>query len=192
MVSALVPDTRSVSMKRLPLSILLLISLPMGTALAQEPMGGDNAATRSVAPLYETVKGYIIAAAEQMPEGNYGYRPTEEVRSFGEIVGHVANAMYFFCGTVNGTSTQGPENYEERTDKAGLVAGLKTSFQNCDSAYGIDDATAMQEVDFFGQTGTKLWVLTFNVAHEWEHYGNLVTYMRENGMVPPSSQGGGM
>jgi hypothetical protein len=98
--------------------------------------------------------------------------------------------MYFFCGTVNGTETRAPENLEERTSKAGLVEAIGTSFANCDPAYSIEDSEAMSEVEFFGQTGTKLWVLTFNVAHLWEHYGNVVTYMRENGMVPPSSQGG--
>ena len=177
-------------MKRLSLVALLLAILPGGTVLAQDPTGASNAATGSVAPLYAAVKEYLIAAAEQMPEQNYSYRPTEEVRSFGEIVGHVADVMYFFCGTIMGTPTQGPETYEALTDKAGLVAGLKTSFQNCDAAYGIDDDTAMQDVEFFGQTGTKLWGLTINLTHDWEHYGNLVTYMRENGMVPPSSQGG--
>jgi uncharacterized damage-inducible protein DinB len=154
-----------------------------------EHMEGHTSAVEAVAPLYETVKGYIIAAAEQMPEENYGFRPTEEVRTFGEIVGHVANAMYFFCGTVNGTETQAPENFEARTTKSGLVEAARTSFGNCDAAYAIDDPSAMEEVEFFGQTGTKLWVLTFNIAHTWEHYGNLVTYMRENGLVPPSSQG---
>lgn len=187
-------------MKRLSFAVLLLTLLPVGQLAAQEHMHGEeeahehmqghNVAVKSVAPLHEMVKGYLIAAAEQMPEEHYGYRPTEEVRSFGQIVGHVANALYFFCGTASGGEARGPENYEERTTKAGLVEAIKDSFSKCDAAYAIDDATAMEEVDFFGQTGTKLWVLSFNNAHNWEHYGNLVTYMRANGLVPPSSQGG--
>ncbi len=63
-------------------------------------------------------------------------------------------------------------------------------FAQCDTAYAMDDAKAMEELEFLGNTGTRLWVLTFNTAHNWEHYGNLVTYMRANGHVPPSSQGG--
>ncbi len=187
-------------MKRLSLAALLLAFLPAAPLFAQEHAHAENgshghmqsqdAAVKSVAPLYETVKGYLIAAAEQMPADKYSFKATDEVFSFGEIVGHQANAMYFFCGTVNGTSTQGPANYQEMTDKAAIVEGLKTSFANCDKAYGINDAAAMEEVEFFGQTGTKLWVLSFNLAHSWEHYGNLVTYLRLNGMVPPSSQGG--
>ena len=187
-------------MKRLSLAFLLLALLPDAPLFAQEHMHAEeeahehmqshNTAVMSVAPLHEIVKGYLIAAAEQMPEEDYGYRPTEEVRTFGQIVGHVANALYFFCGTAAGTPAQGPENYEERTTKAGLVEAIKDSFSMCDAAYAIDDASAMEEVEFFGQTGTKLWVLSFNNAHNWEHYGNLVTYMRAKGHVPPSSQGG--
>ena len=186
-------------MKRLSLAVLLLALLPANQLVAQDHMHGEeaqehmeghDAAVKSVAPLHETVKGYLIAAAEQMPEEFYGYRPTEEVRTFGQIVGHVASSMYFFCGTVTGGEARGPEGLEERTSKAELVEAIKGSFENCEAAYSIDDATAMEEVDFFGQTGTRLWVMTFNLAHNWEHYGNLVTYMRANGLVPPSSQGG--
>jgi uncharacterized damage-inducible protein DinB len=155
-----------------------------------EHMQVHDAAVKSLAPLYEMVKGYLTAAAEQMPEEKYSFRPTDEVFTFGEIVGHAANAMYLFCGTVKDSSTQAPANYQEMTSKAAIVEGLTGSFANCDNAYAIDDATAMEEVEFFGQTGTKLWVLGFNLAHSWEHYGNLVTYLRLNGMVPPSSQGG--
>jgi len=189
-------------MKRLITALSFLALVPMGQLLAQEHMhdtdeGHENmqghaALIQSVAPLYESVRGYLIASAEQMPEDKYAYRPTEEVRTFGQIVGHVANALYMFCGPVKGTEGQPPENFEERTSKAGLVEALKGGFANCDDAYAIDDAAAMEEVQFFGQTGSKLWVLNFNNSHLWEHYGNLVTYMRENGMVPPSSQGGGM
>jgi len=136
------------------------------------------------------VQGYLIAAAEQMPEEFYGYQPTEEVRTCGQIVGHVANALYMFCGTASGAGPQGPEHLEERTLKAGLVEAIKLGFSQCDAAYAIDDAKGMEEVEFFGQSGTRLWVLTFNIAHNWEHYGNLVTYMRANGLVPPSSQAG--
>lgn len=134
----------------------------------------------------------LIAAAEQMPEEFYGYRPTEEVRTFGQIVDHVANALYMFCGTASGGEARGPENFEERTSRAGLVEAIKLGFSQCDAAYAMDDMKAMEEVEFFGQTGTRLWVMTFNLAHNWEHYGNLVTYMRANGLVPPSSQGGNL
>lgn len=173
-------------MKRLPLSLVLLALVPVGPVLAQDT------AVQSIAPIHDMVKGYLIASAEQMPEELYSYRPNEEVRTFGQIIGHVANAQYMFCGTATGEGGRGPENFEERTTKAGLVEAITMAFAACDAAYAMNDAKALEEVQFFGNTGTRLWVLSFNVAHNWEHYGNLVVYFRANGMVPPSSQGGGM
>jgi len=148
-----------------------------------------QAAVGSIAPLFEMVKGYIIASAEQMPAELYSYRPTPEVRTFGEILGHVAMGQYWFCGAASDTPAD-PDNFEEITDKAEMVAAVRGAFDFCSKAYAMDDAMAMEEMEFFGQTGTRLWVLNFNAVHTWEHYGNLVTYMRANGMVPPSSQGG--
>jgi len=189
-------------MKRPSLFLLLLALFPLGGLHAQGPLPespvevtptpAQGSLMASVAPLYETVKGYIIASAEQMPEELYSYRPTDEVRTFGQILGHVAGAQYMFCGAATGEGGQPPENFEERTTKAGLVEAVRMGFEACDAAYRMNDQTAMEEVEFFGNTGTRLWVLNFNLAHTWEHYGNLVVYFRLNGMVPPSSQGGGM
>ena len=189
-------------MKRIFLPILMLALIPAAPLLAQEQMHdaveeqehmeGHDAAVKAIAPLHEMVKGYLIASAEQMPEELYSYRPNDEVRTFGQIIGHVANAQYMFCGNATGGTAQPPENFEERTTKAGLVEAIKMGFAACDAAYAMDDAEAMEEVEFFGNTGTRLWILNFNATHSWEHYGNLVVYFRANGMVPPSSQGGGM
>lgn len=189
-------------MTRLVPLALLLALLPTGRASAQEHVHdamsehehqeGHAGLVASVAPLFEMVKGYIVAAAEEMPEDKYSYQPVPEVRSFGQILGHVANAQYMFCHAVTGKEGGPPENFEERTTKAGLVEAVKMAFAACDAAYALDDARVMEEMQFFGQTGSRLWVLNFNVAHNWEHYGNLVTYLRANGLVPPSSQGGGM
>lgn len=153
------------------------------TEVAQESF----AVVGSVTPLFEMVKGYMIASAEQMPEDLLTYRPTPDVRTFGEILGHVAMTQYWFCNTVVGSGPE-PENYEELTAKADLVSAVRTAFDHCAGAYGINDTLAMGEVELWGETNTRLWVLTFNLTHAWEHYGNLVTYMRANGMVPPSSQ----
>lgn len=187
-------------MKHLTLSVLLLCLLPAGQLMAQEHMHDEadehehmehhDAAVKAIAPLFQTVKGYLMASAELMPEELYSYRPTEEVRTFGEIIGHVASAQYLFCGTATDGTAQPPEDFEKRTTKAGLVEAIKMGFEACEEAYAMDDMKAMEEVQFFGNTGTRLWVLNFNVTHNWEHYGNLVVYFRANGIVPPSSQGG--
>jgi uncharacterized damage-inducible protein DinB len=166
--------------------VALLMAAP---ASAQTSGDGSVAGVRS---LYETVRGYITAAAEQMPEDKYSFRPTEEVRSFGEIIGHVANSGYMFCAPVLGEKPPSQPDAEKLTSKAELVAAVKASFAYCDKAHQLSGADASAALQFFGQPQTKLSVLAFNKGHDFEHYGNLVTYMRLNGMVPPSSQGGGM
>ncbi len=172
-------------MKRAFGFFLLLALAPVGETVAQD------AAMNGVVPLYEQVKGHILASAELMPEELYSYRPTEEVRTFGQILGHIAGTQYYFCGAITGENARPPENFEERTTKAGMIEALNTSFSNCEAAYAIHDAEALESVDFFGSSRPKLGVLNFNSVHNWEHYGNLVVYFRANGIVPPSSQPSG-
>lgn len=172
-------------MKRL----LLLLALVPAPALAQ-----DGASTGpvmgSVAPIYRQGTGYILAAAEQMPEADYGFKPTPEVRSFGQLVGHVANAQFMICAAALGEASAATQNYEQVTGKAALIEGLRASGAVCDRAYAQSDEAALQMEQLFGQERTRMYALVLNAAHNLEHYGNLVTYLRLKGMVPPSSQGG--
>jgi uncharacterized damage-inducible protein DinB len=71
-----------------------------------------------------------------------------------------------------------------------LIEGLTASFAYCDPAYRMDEMKAMEETTFFGDKGSRLWVLIYNATHESEHYGNIVTYLRMKGLVPPSTRGG--
>lgn len=165
---------------------LLFIGLMFMPALVQAQGSGVS----SIRPLYEQFRGWLIASAEQMPEAKYSYQPTDEVRTFGQMVGHVANAAYMFCSAALGEENPNSSNFEEVTAKADLVKGVQDAFAYCDKAYAMDGAKAAEEVTFFGQNGSRLWVLNFNAMHNAEHYGNFVTYFRLNSMVPPSSQGG--
>ncbi len=170
---------------------LALTALLLATPLSAQ-MGQGDGSVAGVRGLYQTVRGYITAAAEQMPEDKYSYRPTDEVRTFGQIIGHVANSGYMFCAPVRGQQAPSMPDAEKLASKAEIVAALKASFAYCDAAYQLSAADASAPLQFFGQQHTKLSVLAFNMGHAFEHYGNLVTYLRLNGMVPPSSQGSGM
>jgi uncharacterized damage-inducible protein DinB len=172
--------------------MVLLGALMPGALLAQQmPMsqGGSIAAIR---PLYEQSKGWIISAAEQMPESNYSFKPTPEVRSWGQLIGHVANSQYEFCVPVKGEANPNKTDWEKTTAKADLVKALKDAFAYCDGAFQTPESKAMAQIDFFGRKFSALYVLTFEISHNSEHYGNIVTYMRLKGMVPPSSQRSGM
>lgn len=140
--------------------------------------------------VHNLVKNNLIRAAEKMPEEHYSFRPTPEVMSFGEMLGHVADAQYTYCSSVSGERKPAPGLQKKQLSKAELVAALKEAFAVCDQAIaGLTDAKAVELVPFFGRQMPRLTILTFNTAHNDEHYGNIVTYMRMKGLVPPSSEG---
>ena len=135
------------------------------------------------------VKNNLVRGAEKMPEENYSFKPTPDVRSFGQIIGHVADAQYMICSAVLGEKNPAPDIEKNKTSKADLVQALKDALAYCDKAYdGLTDAQAAQTVKFFGRDQAKATVLSFNTMHNMEHYGNMVTYLRLKGLVPPTSE----
>jgi len=138
---------------------------------------------------YARMKTILVSSAEKMPEENYNFKPTEAVRSYGQIVGHVADAQYNFCSMALGETNPGLKIEQTKTTKADLVAALKDALAYCDKAYdGMTDASGLQTVKMFGMDMPKFGVLNINNAHDMEHYGNLVTYMRLKNIVPPTSE----
>ena len=134
------------------------------------------------------VTGWIERAAEKMPEEEYAFKPDPASRSFGQILGHIADADYLFCSTVLGESSPSPGIEKSKTTKSELRAALHDAFTYCNRAYdALTDAGANETVKAFGQERNKLGALWFNASHNLEHYGNLVVYMRTKGIVPPSS-----
>ena len=135
------------------------------------------------------VSAWIERAADKMPEEEYAFKPDPAVRSFGQVLGHVADANYSFCSGVLGESSPSPGIEKTKTTKAELRVALHDAFAYCNRAYdALTDASANETVKAFGQERNKLGVLWFNASHNLEHYGNLVVYMRVKGIVPPSSE----
>jgi uncharacterized damage-inducible protein DinB len=138
---------------------------------------------------YGQISGLLVRSAEKMPEENYSFKPTPEVRSFGALVGHVADAQYAFCSAAMGEKNPAPGVEKSKTSKADLVTALKDAVAYCKKAYdGLNDENAGQSLKFFGGERSKLNILQFNNMHNMEHYGNMVTYLRIKGLVPPSSE----
>jgi uncharacterized damage-inducible protein DinB len=137
---------------------------------------------------YAQVKDNVLRTAEKVPEDLYSFRPTPEVRTLGQLIAHEADGQYEMCGAAAGKPVQ--KDVEKNVNgKTALIAALKESFAYCDAVYAkMTDADAATLVDMFGQKVTKIGVMDFNIAHTDEHYGNLVTYMRLKGIVPPSSE----
>jgi uncharacterized damage-inducible protein DinB len=138
---------------------------------------------------YARMKTILVSSAEKMPEENYNFKPTEAVRSYGQIVGHLADAQYNFCSLAVGETNPGLKIEQTKTTKADLVAALKDALAYCDKAYDtMTDASSIQTVKLFGMDMPKFGVLNINNAHDMEHYGNLVTYMGLKNIVPPTSE----
>lgn len=166
---------------RTTLATLLLFT---GALSAQNPL------STSTKGLYDGVKNNIVKAAEKMPEENYGFKPVDGVRSFGQLVGHLADANNMFCSAVKGEKNPNPGIEKGKTAKADLVQALKNAAAYCDGVYAaMTDANAAEAKKMFGRDFTNLSLLNLNTSHSNEHYGNIVTYMRIKGLVPPSSEG---
>jgi uncharacterized damage-inducible protein DinB len=165
----------------------IILLLTAAGALAQT--GTDNPIVASSKVFYSNVKQDILRSADKMPEDKYAFKPTDSVRTYGQLLAHVADGQYEFCGAA--ASKHDEKNVEQTAKtKAEIVAALKTAFAYCDDIYaGMTDAKATEMIPAFGGTKiTRLSMLDFNMGHTFEHYGNLVTYLRIQGIVPPSSE----
>jgi len=176
--------------KPLPIILLCLLALP---AFSQDKPSSNNPFSAMNKRGYERTKGILLRSAEKVPEENYSFKPVDTVRTYGQIIGHLADAQYLFCSTASGEKNPDLNIEKTKTSKADLVAALKDGFAYCDKVYdSMTDAAATQTVKFFGNDVPKYAVLSVNIGHNMEHYGNLVTYMRIKGIVPPTSEQGQM
>jgi uncharacterized damage-inducible protein DinB len=149
--------------------------------------GGANA-------MHAVIRRNLAEAAENMPADEYTFRPTPELRTFGQIIGHLVKANFFFCSQAAGEKSPATADYEQITAKAALVKALNDSFVYCDRVYAAtNDANFIQPVQIAHVAGAgssntvRGAVLIYNIAHNNEHYGNLAVYMRLKGHVPPST-----
>jgi uncharacterized damage-inducible protein DinB len=136
-------------------------------------------------------KRNIVESADQMPEADYGFKPADGVRTFGQVLAHVADSNYFYCARSKGEAPPVPDGTLEKTatTKAAIVKGLRESIAYCDAVYGsLTAATAADMVKAGDNQIPRVQPLFNNASHNVEHYGNLVTYFRIKKMVPPSTK----
>src|SRR5215471_10743651 len=123
---------------------------------------------------FEEVNGWVTKAADMVPADKYNFKPTPAVRTFGELVAHITDSYEFFCARASGQNVQWSTPVEKAgLDKPALAGKLKQAQTKCNAAYGSGS----------GSPGP----LIENIGHTSLHYGNIITYMRLMGMVPPSS-----
>jgi uncharacterized damage-inducible protein DinB len=147
-----------------------------------------------VKSMYGTIRRDLIEAAQQMPAEEYAFKPTPQVRSFGELVSHVAAANVLFCSQAKGEAPKFPAGMQTMTSKDDLVKLLGDALTYCDEAYGgttdQNFGTVMKVMGSKPSEAARGAILFFNTTHDNEHYGNMVVYMRLKGHVPPSTARG--
>ena len=167
----------------------MLLASPSALAVQSS---GANPVSQSIRELWEEAKRNLIGSTKVMPEDKYGFRPVASVRTYGEILAHVAGANYVFCAAARAEKSPHAEDEFEKNarTRAQIVKALEDSIAYCDAAYrALTDRTAAETIDapFGGPKTARASALMGNTGHIQEHYGNLVTYLRMNGLVPPSS-----
>jgi uncharacterized damage-inducible protein DinB len=166
-------------------------------AASQAPAAQAAPATPPAQPLSATLKSLwdglklnLVQSAEKMPEADYGFQPTRDVMTYGQLLAHVANSSFTYCARGKGEDNPNKEDFQKtRTAKADIVKALNDAVAYCDGVYGgMTDAAAMEVVKSGQNLVPKARFLIVNISHDNEHYGNLVTYMRLKGLVPPSTE----
>ncbi|MGI8962670.1 MAG: DinB family protein [Bryobacteraceae bacterium] len=148
---------------------------------AENPLSGE------IKQSYQTVKNNIMKSAEEMPEENYSFKPTPDIRSFGQVLGHVAESQMRTCSAIMGE--QKSMAAASKASKAELVTALHDAFAQCDKVYETaTDADAANMIKTPHGQRTKLGALVANTTHDTEQYGILAVYLRLKGLVPPSSK----
>lgn len=169
-------------MKSIAWSVLALalggLALPAQTA---------NPLSTELKQMYAGVKRNMTRAAEKMPEGDYGFKATSDIRTFGQLIGHVADSQARTCSALAGEAKQ--LGASQKTSKAELVAALAESFTMCDAVVdSLTDAKATEMVKIGRGERSRLGALSGLVSHSNEEYGYLSVYMRLKGVIPPSSE----
>lgn len=148
-----------------------------------KPPTGPNPLTKTISLFRSNMQDKITKSANTMPDSKFNYRPTKDVRSFAEIVTHIADISYYLCSNMKGEAAPAPA--QGKTSKAEIMAYLKSSFDYCDAAYAaFSDDHLTDPADFWGFKTNKMFIVTQLPSHDALHYGNLTTYLRLNGLEP--------
>lgn len=180
------------------LAAMFAATVAAGAQAQQTPPPAGQQAPRPPVPIetalqnqHRSIRGFLARSAEMMSEADYSFKPTPAQRTFGELIGHVAQANFNSCAAMlsEPNPVQGRRLEQELKTKADLVKALNDSLALCDRAYGMVTAANVAELITTGQNqASRGGRMSGNTAHNNESYGTMVVYMRLKGLVPPSSE----
>lgn len=156
-----------------------------------------HAATASPAEVFgKLITGQaeeVVSAAKAMPADKYNFAPTngefKGVRTFGQQLTHIAQAQYFFFSGFGVKPTIDPKSLSKLTSKDDIVKALEDSFAFARQATDTMTAdNAFEEIKEVDGTNTRASITAFSLAHTNDHYGQMIEYLRMNGIIPPASR----
>ncbi len=179
-------------MKRMAWMTLTLLPVLFAAAAAKAQEGSAPVAN----PVTSTVKAQLtryaknmVAAADLMPADKFSFKPTPEMNTFGHLTMHIVQSNNFLCSRISGTAA--PDVKLTDTDaKDKLVAALKASFEYCTAALAnVDDSKLGDPLTLFGNRPATRAAALIALSDDWyDHYGAQATYLRLNGILPPTAQ----
>ena len=168
------------------MKLTIAIVLLAGVVYAQDQPANPLIATSKA--IFNVSKRDVMGSVDKIPDNLWSYQPTKDVRTVAQLFAHIADGQYEFCGVATTGKPVSKDIEKTAKTKPEIVSALNEAFAYCEAAFSdLSDAKAAEIVTFFGMKITRLGAMDFNTAHNMEHYGNLVTYMRINNRVPPSS-----
>jgi uncharacterized damage-inducible protein DinB len=164
----------------------VFLTLAASSALA---FGQANPLIQGSHALFTNISQFVMRSADKIPENLYSYRPTPEVRTIAQLFGHIADASNHICAMAIGGKQAADSVEKTAKTKAELIAALKREFAGCEAIYSkLTPSSALETIEYEGMKLTRVSAMDYEAIHTSEHYGNLVTYMRMNKIVPPSSE----
>lgn len=166
-------------------------------ALAACCLTATAAAQNSPAPVSDALRSdaqragrNLVAAAEEMPAGKYGFKPTPAQMSFGDVIAHLIEGNDYLCSRISGGTPPKRAELAKAAPKEKLVGRLRETFEYCDSELAkVDDSKLGGKVPFFGDREVTRAQAMFATAADWaDHYSQLAIYLRLNGLLPPTAK----
>ena len=171
-------------MRTTALVLGLTLMIPAAAlAQAQDPL------TAGAKAQFGAITDFVVRSAQKIPEDLYTFRATPDVRTIADLFGHISDALFGMCSTANAAKPPRTDIEKGVKKKAELVKALNEGVAYCNTVFAsMNDKKGTEIVQFYFGPTPKLSILYFATTHTYEHYGNLVTYMRLKGIVPPSSE----
>jgi uncharacterized damage-inducible protein DinB len=165
---------------------LCLLIVPVASHAQQ----GQSPVSSALRSLTQRFQQNLVGAAQEMPADKYGFKPTQEQMSFGQLMLHVAGSNDYMCSTIAGEKAPAAQKLQPTANKDELVTRLRDSFDFCSRALAkVDDSKLGEQVPFFGGRSVSRAAAMLALAEDWgDHYGAAAIYLRLNGVLPPTAR----